>query len=161
VNEVSSGSPSVVGLISDTHGLLRPQAVEALRGSRHIIHAGDVGAPEVLEGLGALAPVTAIRGNNDHDAWARRLPLTNTLEIHGVRLYVIHDIHMLDVDLQRSRVAVVIAGHSHRPDVSKRDGVLVVNPGSAGPRRFRLPVSVACLTIAEGRVNARLITLDV
>jgi len=150
----------VVGVISDTHGLVRPQALAALAGSEHIVHAGDIGAPTVLDALRAIAPVTAIRGNNDRDAWARRLPDTAAVEIGGAALYVLHDMHELNLDPSAAGFAVVIAGHSHRPGIVERQGTLFVNPGSAGPRRFTLPIAVARLYIRSGRVRAELVVLD-
>ena len=149
-----------VGVISDTHGLLRPEAIRALRGSALIVHAGDVGAPEVLDALRALAPVVAVRGNNDRGAWARPLRDTETITVAGARIHVLHDVKTLTIDPRAAGVDVVIAGHSHKPLIAERDGVLFVNPGSAGPRRFTLPVSVATLT-AGPRVRARIVTLRV
>ena len=145
-----------VGLISDTHGLLRPLAVEALRGVHRIIHAGDIGGEEVLAALRALAPVDAVRGNNDRGSWAERIPTELTLEIGGVAVHVLHDLKELEMDPVQAGVKVVIAGHSHKPDVREQAGVLYVNPGSAGPRRFRLPVTVAHLHIASGTATARI-----
>jgi len=150
-----------VGVISDTHGLLRPEAFAALRGVDAIVHAGDIGAPEVLTRLATIAPVTAVRGNNDRDAWARALPDDATLELGGVRLYVLHDRAELHFDPEQAGFAAVITGHSHRPSLERRGTVLFVNPGSAGPRRFTLPVSTARLRVANGRVRARLLPLDV
>jgi len=152
---------SVVGVISDTHGLLRPEAVDALRGSAMIVHAGDIGSPEVLRGLEALAPVIAVRGNNDHGPWAEKLPITDLFEIGDAALYVIHDVKELDLEPREAGVSVVIAGHSHRPLCEERDGVLFFNPGSAGPRRFRLPISVGHLVIGGRRVVGNLETLRV
>jgi uncharacterized protein len=149
-----------VGVISDTHGLLRPEACRALRGVARIIHAGDVGSAEVLDGLRAIAPVTAVRGNNDRGPWARALPARATLDVAGVRILVVHDVHVLR-DVARLGVALVIAGHSHRPMIEARGGVLFLNPGSAGPRRFTLPVSVARLRVREGHARARLVRLAV
>ncbi len=150
-----------VGVISDTHGLLRPEAIRALRGVDLIVHAGDVGALEVIERLRAIARVVAVRGNNDRDAWARALRERETVVVAGVRLLVIHDVKELHADPAALGVRVVVAGHSHRPSVDEREGVLFLNPGSAGPRRFTLPVSVAMLTVRAGRPRARLVTLDV
>jgi putative phosphoesterase len=150
-----------VGVISDTHGLVRPEAVAALRGSELILHAGDVGGPEVLAALRALAPVVAVRGNNDRGPWAAALPLTKTLEIGGLRLLLLHDLHDLDVDPVDAGLAAVIAGHSHRPHVERRHGVTFLNPGSAGPRRFTLPVAVARLSVGGGRLRARIVPLHV
>ncbi len=151
----------VVGVISDTHGLMRPQALRALTGVDHIIHAGDIGAPEVLAALNALAPVTAIRGNNDRFVWARRIPDRATLQIGAARLYVVHDVHELGIDASSAGFAAVIAGHSHRPSIATRDGVLFVNPGSAGPRRFTLPVAVARLRVAGAHVEGEVVLLEV
>ena len=151
---------SVVGVISDTHGLLRPEAVDALRGSDMIVHAGDIGSPEVLRGLEALARVIAVRGNNDHGPWADKLPITDLFELGDAALYVIHDVKELDLDPREAGVSVVIAGHSHRPLCEERDGVLFFNPGSAGPRRFRLPISLGHLVITGARVAGRLETLE-
>jgi putative phosphoesterase len=149
-----------IGVISDTHGLLRPEALRALRGVDLIVHAGDVGNAEVLEALRAIAPVVAVRGNNDRGAWARALRETETLAVGGARLYVIHDLKELALDPKTADVDVVIAGHSHQPAIARRGGVLFLNPGSAGPRRFRLPVAVARLDVG-GRVRARIVELRV
>jgi putative phosphoesterase len=148
-------------VISDTHGLVRPEALAALAGVEHIVHAGDIGAPAVLQALARIAPVTAVRGNNDREAWAAGIPETEVVEIGGAALYVLHDVHDLDLDPRAAGFAAVIAGHSHQPRQEDRDGVLFFNPGSAGPRRFRLPVSVGRLTIERGRVAPALLTLDI
>lgn len=148
-----------VGVISDTHGLLRPEAVAALRGSRFIVHAGDIGDTKVLEGLESLAPVTAVRGNNDKGSFARRIAETEVLQVGRVPIYVLHDIAKLDVDPAARGFRVVVSGHSHQPSIEERDGILYVNPGSAGPRRFKLPVTVAELKIAGRSVQANLIRL--
>lgn len=148
-----------VGLISDTHGLVRPEALAALAGSDHILHAGDIGSAAVLEALGRLAPVTAIRGNNDVEPWARAIPETTTVEIGGHRIHLVHDVHDLALDPVAAGLRVVMSGHSHRPSSATKDGVLYVNPGSAGPRRFSLPVSVGHLDLGGDRVEARLATL--
>jgi putative phosphoesterase len=150
-----------VGVISDTHGLVRPEALRALRGVDLVVHAGDIGAPDVLDALRAVAPVIAVRGNNDRGAWARALPERVTREIGGHGVHLLHDVKELALDLAAAGVDVVIAGHSHKPSIAEREGVLFLNPGSAGPRRFTLPVSVAALTLGAGRARARLITLDV
>jgi uncharacterized protein len=150
-----------VGVISDTHGLVRPEALAALAGVEHIVHAGDIGAPEVLAALGRIAPVTAVRGNNDREAWAAGIPETDVVEIGGASLYVLHDLHELDLDPRAAGFAAVIAGHSHQPRQEDRDGVLFFNPGSAGPRRFKLPISVGRLTIERGRVAGALVTLEI
>ena len=150
-----------LGVISDTHGLLRPEAVKALRGSDRILHAGDVGAPEILEGLAQIAPVTAIRGNVDTDAWARSLPATEVVEAGGVSLYMLHDLGQFDLKARAAGFRVVVYGHSHQPKMEEKNGVLYFNPGSAGPRRFHLPVSVGKLTIAAGKVRAELVELAI
>jgi putative phosphoesterase len=150
-----------VGVISDTHGLVRPEALAALAGVERIVHAGDIGAPAVLESLARIAPVSAVRGNNDRERWAAGIPETEVVEVGNVSLYVLHDLHELDLDPRAAGFAAVIAGHSHQPRQEERDGVLFFNPGSAGPRRFRLPISVGRLTIARGRVEGELVTLDV
>lgn len=151
--------PFRVGLISDTHDLLRPDALAFLAGSDHIVHAGDICSPAVLDALAAIAPLTAVRGNNDRGAWATRLRESELFEVGGVWLYAIHDLAQLDIEPTAAGVAVVVSGHSHRPVVERRDGVLFVNPGSAGPRRFSLPISVGELVIADGAMAARTITL--
>ncbi|MBW4052418.1 MAG: metallophosphoesterase family protein [Proteobacteria bacterium] len=145
-----------VGLISDTHGLLRPEAMAALAGVEAIIHAGDIGTPEVIEALRAVAPVHAVRGNNDLGTWARKLPETLVLRLGGVRIKVVHDVKELDVEADTCAIAVIVAGHSHKPVVVRREGVLFVNPGSAGPRRFKLPVSIGYLIIGSGGAQARI-----
>ena len=143
-----------IGLISDTHGLLRPEAVERLRGAAHIVHAGDIGALEVLAELRALAPLTAVRGNNDRALWARAVRVTETVQIGEVSVHVVHDLAELEIDPAAHGVRVVVSGHSHRPHIEERGGVLYVNPGSAGPRRFRLPIAVARLEIDGTAVRA-------
>jgi len=150
-----------VGAISDTHGLLRPEAVEALRGSDLIIHAGDVGKPEILDALRELAPVYAVRRNVDRGEWANRLLLTEIVEVTQSLFYILHDLSEFDLEPSAAGFAAVISGHSHQPYIREENGVLYLNPGSAGPRRFRLPVSVAEILLAEGRLEARLIELDV
>lgn len=136
-----------IGLISDTHGLLRKEAVEALRGSELIIHAGDVGKPEILEELKKIAPVVAVRGNVDTEPWAQALPETAVAEAGAVMIYVLHDVKALDLNPAAAGFHIVVSGHSHKPGKSERDGVLYINPGSAGPRRFQLPVTVARLRL--------------
>jgi putative phosphoesterase len=148
-------SAGKIGLISDTHGLMRPQALKALRGVELILHAGDIGKPEVLAALGEIAPVLAIRGNNDRQAWARRLPDVLRLRINGVNLQVIHNDH----DPASRGIRAVISGHSHRPGNVKRDGVLFINPGSAGPRRFTLPVAIGTMRLDGNNIRSRIIEL--
>jgi hypothetical protein len=150
-----------VGLISDTHGLLRPQALDALGGCHRIVHAGDIMDPAILDALARIAPVTAVRGNNDRGAWAEPIPATLELEFGAARVFVIHDLAQLDFDPARAGIRAVVAGHSHKPATHERDGVLYVNPGSAGPRRFKLPISLAHLHVAGERVRAELVTLEV
>ena len=153
--------PVRIGLISDTHGLLRPQALDFLRGSDHILHAGDIVGADILERLAELAPLTAVRGNNDHGAWARDLPESVTLSLGGIVIHMLHDLKELAIDPAASGVRVVVTGHSHKPACEERGGVLYVNPGAAGRRRFTLPVSVGELLVEDGRVDVRLVTLDV
>ncbi len=145
-----------VGLISDTHGLLRPEALTALTGVDHIVHAGDIGSADILEQLRKIAPVTAVRGNNDKGAWARGIAENEVLAIEGSLLYVLHDLHELDLDPAAAGFTAVITGHSHKPVISERDGVLFVNPGSAGPRRFKLPISVGFLELRRRKWQARI-----
>ena len=145
-----------IGLISDTHGLLRPEALQALAGVQRIIHAGDIGAPEILERLASVAPVHAVRGNNDTGAWAERLPQRLALELGGIRLEILHDLKDLGVDADAGGTRVVISGHAHRPSVTERHGILFVNPGSAGRRRFKLPVSLGHLIIAAGSARGEI-----
>lgn len=148
-----------VGLISDTHGLLRPEALDFLAGADHIVHGGDIGGPEILERLAVIAPLTVVRGNNDTAPWARAIPEAARVDVGAVALYAIHDLKRLVIDPRATGVGVVVSGHSHRPACSERDGVLYVNPGSAGPRRFSLPISAAELFIDDAGVRARLVTL--
>ena len=149
-----------IGLISDTHGLLRPEVVRVLRGTELIVHAGDIGKAAVLDALQALAPLKAVRGNVDREPWARGLPKTEAFEIDQVGVYVLHDLGELDLVPDTVRFKVVVSGHSHQPVIQERNGVLFVNPGSAGPRRSRLPVSIALLHIQGTSVEAELVTLE-
>jgi putative phosphoesterase len=148
-----------VGLISDTHGLLRPQALDFLRGSDYIVHGGDVGSPAILDELRAIAPVTAVRGNNDKGPWAVALAETEFLKVGEVLIYALHDLAQLTIDPAAKGVDVVVSGHSHRPKVEERNGVLYINPGSAGPRRFKLPIAVAVLTIVGRSIQPRIVEL--
>lgn len=150
-----------IGVISDTHGLLRPEAVAFLQGSDRIVHAGDVGDPAIIDALAGIAPVTAVRGNVDTAPWASALAETEILDVDGVRLYVIHDLAQLAIRPAASRIQVVVSGHSHQPVSDRKGGVLYLNPGSAGPRRFRLPIAIAELTIADGAVEARIVELSI
>jgi putative phosphoesterase len=151
----------IIGVISDTHGLLRPQAMEALQGSQHIIHAGDIGAADIIPSLREIAPVTAIRGNVDQEAWTRQFPETNVAELAGLQIYVIHSVQALDLNPHAAGFAAVISGHSHQPGQHIKDGVLYFNPGSAGPRRFKLPISVGRLRIVEGQLTGEIIELSI
>src|SRR6266851_10099192 len=151
--------PVRIGVISDTHGLLQPEAVEALRGTDGILHAGDVGAPKILETLARIAPVTAVRGNVDTASWARALPQTEVVEAGGVSIYILHDPGQLDLKPEAAGFRVVVYGHSHQPKMEEKNGVLYFNPGSAGPRRFHLAVSVGKLMIKAGTVRAELVEL--
>lgn len=148
-----------VGLISDTHGLFRPQAADLLRGSNHIIHAGDVGNKSILQQLAALASVTVVRGNNDTGEWADDLPESAPVQIGSVLMYVLHDLALLDIDPKAAGVHVVVSGHSHKPVIEVREGVLYVNPGSAGPRRFKLPIAVAELVIVGEAITPCIVEL--
>jgi putative phosphoesterase len=148
-----------VGLISDTHGLLRPEALDFLAGCDHIVHGGDIGNAAILERLAAIAPLTTVRGNNDREAWARAIPVSAQLTVGSVVLHAIHDIKELDIDPAAVGVRVVVSGHSHKPSCSERNGVLYVNPGSAGRRRFSLPISAAELIIEGNEVRPRIVTL--
>lgn len=148
-----------VGLISDTHGLLRPEALHAMRGSDYIVHAGDIGDPAILQALQRIAPVTAVRGNNDRGAGYSGIAETEVLQAGETLIYVIHDLAELDLDPAAAEFQVVVSGHSHKPSSRERDGVLYVNPGSAGPRRFSLPIAAALLHIRGHTVEAELLDL--
>lgn len=149
-----------VGVISDTHGLLRPEAAAFLRGSDFLIHAGDIGDAKILKDLAAIAPLTAVRGNNDNGPWAASVQDTEVLRIEDVLIYVIHDLARLDLAPSAAGFQVVVSGHSHRPSVEEKGGVLYLNPGSAGPRRFKLPIAVADLVVHGGSVQARITELE-
>jgi hypothetical protein len=149
----------IIGVISDTHGLLRPEALAAMRGSEYIIHAGDIGDPGILKKLAAIAPVTAIRGNVDREAWARKIPATDVLEVGGVSIYVLHNLAELDLKPGAAGFAVVVYGHSHVPKQEMRGGVLYFNPGSAGPRRFRLPVTIGRLMVTKGKASGEVVEI--
>jgi uncharacterized protein len=160
---IGASLPAVpqIGVISDTHGLLRPQAIAALRGSHLIIHAGDVGKPEVIDELRTLAPTFVVRGNVDTGAWAARLPMTELVEIGELRFFVLHDISQLDLDPAAAGFTAVVFGHSHVPSIERRQGVLFLNPGSAGPHRFKLPVAVAKVHVTGRRLRAQIVELQV
>ena|ERR1700722_4630317 len=149
-----------VGLISDTHGILRPEAGAFLRGCNHILHGGDIGSQNILHELSLIAPTTAVRGNNDKSSWAHALPETALVQFGEVLVYVIHDLAHLDIDPKVAGVGVIVSGHSHRPLIEERHGVFYVNPGSAGPRRFRLPVAVAELRITGNSITPSIVELS-
>ena len=151
----------LIGVISDTHGLVRPEALDALRGVELVLHAGDVGNSQVLEDLKGIAPVVAVRGNNDKGEWAEELPHWEVVEIGAITIYILHDLNEMDISPSGAGFRVVVSGHSHKPLVEERKGVLYVNPGSAGPRRFSLPVSIARLRVVDETVNAQLIELPI
>ena len=154
-------SPSVsIGIISDTHGLLRQEALEALRGSQMIIHAGDIGGQQILDALQALAPVIAVRGNTDHGHWADALPETAVAEAGPALIYVLHDVHTLDLDPAAAGFRMVVSGHSHKPERTERSGVVYLNPGSAGPRRFQLPVTLARVEVRDAAWGIEFIDLS-
>ena len=152
-------TPLRVGLISDTHGLLRPQAVDFLHGSDLIVHGGDICDAAILTALAAIAPVIAVRGNNDRGEWAERLRECELFRIGDAFIYAIHDVAAIDIEPRAAGVQVVVSGHSHRPSIRNDDGILYINPGSAGPRRFKLPISVGELTIDGASVAARTVEL--
>ena len=150
-----------IGLVSDTHGLVRPEALAALKGSEVIIHAGDIGKAEVLDSLDSIAPVIAIKGNNDRDLWAKKIPDVLNLEINGINIRVIHNVKELKAHPAQDGIRIIVSGHSHKPSVVERDGILFINPGSAGPRRFKLPIAVGKLRIVRGRVRGKIIELKI
>jgi uncharacterized protein len=158
--EMNLKTITLIGVISDTHGLLRQEAIEALRGADLIIHAGDIGTPEVIAGLQALAPVTAVRGNCDRGAWAEAYPLRQTVSAGEVSILVLHDRKELKGVGADDNVRVIVSGHSHRPSIEEKDGVLYLNPGSAGRRRFRLPVTVAMLKLDGAKMSAEIIKMS-
>ena len=152
---------ATIGVISDTHGLLREQALAALKGSDHIIHAGDVGAPEILDKLAEIAPVTAVRGNVDRAPWARKIPETEVIVLGSVSIYIVHKLQDLDLKPEAAGFRVVVSGHTHMPRQDVKNGVLYFNPGSAGPRRFRLPVTVGRLIVQGSKVDSNIVPLPV
>lgn len=154
-----SDQATTIGVISDTHGLLRPEALAALQGVNRIIHAGDVGDPEILVALSKTAPVVAVRGNVDRARWARALRQTEMIEVGGMSIYMLHDLEQLDLKPEAAGIRAVVYGHSHQPKIEEKNGVLFFNPGSAGPRRFHKPISIGKLTIEAGIVRAEVIDL--
>lgn len=151
----------IVGVISDTHGLMRPEALELLRGSDHIIHAGDIGAAEIIPALEKIAPVTAIRGNVDRQPWARQFPETQIVELDSVSFYLLHDLHTLDLNPRAAGIAAVISGHSHQPIQEWKDGVLYFNPGSGGPKRFNLPITLGKIEIEKQNIKAEIVNIAI
>jgi hypothetical protein len=151
----------LIGVISDTHGLLRPEAIAALKSSDRIIHAGDIGDPKILDALREIAPVTAVRGNVDREAWARKIPLTDVLEAGDISIYVLHILQDLDLKPEAAGFQVVVCGHSHVPKQETKNGILYFNPGSAGPRRFKLPITVGRLHLKDGKVRAEIVELSI
>jgi putative phosphoesterase len=151
----------ILGVLSDTHGLLRPQVLDLLQDSDHILHAGDIGDPEILQTLAAIAPVTSVRGNIDKAPWTKNLPLTEVFEAVGCSIYLLHKITDLDLKPEAAGFAAVVYGHSHIPKIETRNGVLYLNPGSAGPRRFQLPVTLGKLVVENGGARAEIIQLSV
>jgi putative phosphoesterase len=158
---MTTNSPIAVGVISDTHGLLRPEAVAALHASDVIIHAGDVGDPQILERLRAIAPTHAVRGNVDTSAWAEKLPLTDVVEVGALQIYILHNLADLDLNPKAAGFAAVISGHTHRPNAQLRDDVLYLNPGSAGPRRFTLPIAVARIVVTGSHLSHEIVELRI
>ncbi len=150
-----------LGIISDTHGLLRPEAMQFLKGCDRIIHAGDIGSAEVLDRLSTVAPVTAVRGNNDKGPWADAIPETQLVEFGGIYVYVLHDLALLDMDPLAAGVQFVVSGHSHKPLIERQDGVTYLNPGSAGPRRFSLPVAAAEVVVKGSAIASRIVELEI
>jgi len=153
----------LLAVVSDTHGLLRPELLHELQARgpfQHILHAGDVGSPEILDALREIAPVTAIRGNIDREGLCAKLPATEALEFGGCLIYMLHALDDLDLNPRAAQISVVISGHSHKPEIFHRDGVMYLNPGSAGPRRFQLPISFAVLSVDDGNADAEIIELQ-
>jgi uncharacterized protein len=148
-----------LGIISDTHGLLRPEAAAFLQGCDRILHGGDIGTTVVLARLSTIAPLTVVRGNNDKGAWAEAILETERFEFSGIHVYAIHDLSLLDIDPSAAGIQVVVSGHSHKPLIQQRDGVVFINPGSAGPRRFKLPISVAEIVVESGIISSRIVEL--
>lgn len=161
VRNLGKKTTRIIGIISDTHGLVRPEALRALKGADLLIHAGDIGRPEVIVALKSVASVVAVRGNIDQGEWARNLPETEVVEFGDLQIYVLHDVNNIDLDPGKAGFCAVISGHSHCPSITRRNGVLFLNPGSAGPRRFKLPVSIARLRVKGASVDAEVIELSV
>jgi hypothetical protein len=158
---VNSKNELRVGVISDTHGLLRSEARAFLVGCDYIIHGGDIGSRDILDALAALAPLVAVRGNNDRESWAEHLPETEMIRVGGVFAYIIHDLSRLDIEPRAAGVQVIVSGHSHKPCSEERDGIVYINPGSCGPKRFKLPVSIGELWVDGSHVRARTVELQI
>ncbi len=152
-------NPTTIGILSDTHGLLRPEVEQALSGCQYILHAGDVGDEQVLARLGRIAPVIAVRGNMDHDLWAHSLPINEMVELEGIFFYILHDLYQLDLEPSAAGIDVVVSGHTHQPKIFKKNGVTYLNPGSAGHRRFNYPVSIARVRIENGATTSRIVEI--
>jgi uncharacterized protein len=160
MNSTNSTSSKTIGVISDTHGLIRPEIESRLAGCTHILHAGDVGDQEVLDRLACIAPVVAVRGNMDHGSWSNRLPVKEIVEIDGIFFYLLHDLYHLDLDPSAAGIHVVVSGHTHQARLMRKDGVIYLNPGSAGHRRRHYPVSMAIIRIQDGNLDPRIIEID-
>jgi len=161
MNLMNPTNPLTVGILSDTHGLLRPEVESILSGCDQILHAGDIGDPQVLERLARIAPVTAVRGNMDYGTWSNKLPVTEMVEAGGIYFYILHDLSHLDLDPAAAGIRVVVSGHTHRPEMIRKDGVIYLNPGSAGHRRSAYPVTLATVRIADGHVSPDIVQIDV
>jgi putative phosphoesterase len=161
MNAMNPTNPTTIGILSDTHGLLRPEVEQALSGCGYILHAGDVGEGQVLTRLERIAPVMAVRGNMDYGSWTTSLPIKEMAEIEGIFFYILHDLHQLDLEPSAAGIQVVVSGHTHRPEIFEKNGVTYLNPGSAGHRRFNYPVSIARVRIENGVAMPRIIELDV
>ena len=157
---MNTQKPTTVGILSDTHGLLRPEIATVLGGCDHILHAGDIGDKQVLTGLQRIAPVTAVRGNMDYGSWSNHLPVSEMVEISGVFFFIVHDLYHLDLDPAAADIQVVVSGHTHRPELITKDGVIYINPGSAGHRRSNYPISMATIGINDGRIAPHLLTIE-
>lgn len=155
-----TSTDSIIGVVADTHGLIRPAALDALSGADHIVHAGDVGCCDVLEALARIAPVTAVRGNNDSGVWAETLPRSEIAEIGGIRLFVVHCLSELEIDTSANRLDAVVSGHTHNPSIETRDGILYLDPGSAGPHRFNYPVTLARLHVGPRGITPEIVHLE-
>ena len=161
MNSTHPSNSTIIGILSDTHGLLRPEVEDALAGCDHILHAGDIGNAQVLERLAQIAPVLAVRGNMDYGSWSNSLPVTEMVAIDGIFFYILHDLHHLDLDPAAAGIHMVVSGHTHQPEIFQQDGVTFLNPGSAGHRRFSYPVTFAMVQVKRGIANPRIIEIDI